>query len=48
MAYGACNSKEAPAAKRITYLIDEQLKVVNAWTGLKPSEHARAVLAFLS
>jgi peroxiredoxin Q/BCP len=48
MAYGACNSKEAPVAKRITYLIDAHGKVEKTWARLKPAEHAGAVLAYLS
>lgn len=47
MAYGACISAKAPAAKRITYLINPEGRVEKSWTDLKPPEHARAVIAYL-
>lgn len=34
-------------AKRNTFLIDPQGKIVQVWTGVKPSEHSREVLAAL-
>ena len=47
IAYGACKTPDAPAAKRITYLIDAQGRVEKVWQELKPAEHARAVVAHL-
>ncbi len=35
-------------AKRNTFLIDPQGKIVQVWTGVKPSEHSSQVLAALS
>jgi peroxiredoxin Q/BCP len=35
-------------AKRNTFLIDPQGKIVQVWTGVKPSEHSREVLAALN
>jgi peroxiredoxin Q/BCP len=34
-------------AKRNTFLIDPQGKIVQVWTGVKPSEHSQQVLAAL-
>jgi peroxiredoxin Q/BCP len=34
-------------AKRNTFLIDPQGKIVQVWTGVKPSEHSKEVLAAL-
>src|SRR5262245_32962792 len=45
IAYGACRSARAPAAKRITYLISSEGKIEKSWTGLNPDEHAPAALA---
>lgn len=47
MAYGACRSLKAPVPKRITYLIDPQGRVARVWAGLKPRQHAQAVLEYL-
>ena len=35
-------------AKRNTFLIDPQGKIVQVWTGVKPSEHSQQVLAALN
>jgi thioredoxin-dependent peroxiredoxin len=35
-------------AKRNTFLIDPQGKIVQVWTGVKPSEHSKEVLAALN
>ena len=35
-------------AKRNTFLIDPKGKIAQVWTGVKPSEHSREVLAALS
>jgi thioredoxin-dependent peroxiredoxin len=35
-------------AKRNTFLIDPQGKIVQVWTGVKPSEHSEQVLAALN
>jgi peroxiredoxin len=47
VAYGVCKSRNAPVAKRVTYLIDAQGKVEKAWARLKPAEHATAVIEYL-
>jgi peroxiredoxin Q/BCP len=47
MAYGACDSPNAPYAKRISYLIDEQGKIERVYDKVNARQHASDVLADL-
>lgn len=44
MAYGACEDPKAGYAKRISYLIDEQGRILKAYPKVRPAEHAEEVL----
>ncbi len=39
MAYGACDDPSAGYAKRISYLIDEQGKILKAYAKVQPADH---------
>jgi len=45
MAYGACDNPKARSATRISYLIDEQGKIVHVYPHVNPREHPAQVLA---
>ncbi len=45
--YGACDSKEAAYAKRITYIIDAEGKVTHAFPKVDPRIHADEILKAL-
>jgi len=44
MAYGACDDPKAGYAKRVSYLIDEQGKILNAYAKVQPADHPEEVL----
>jgi thioredoxin-dependent peroxiredoxin len=44
MAYGACDDPKAGYAKRISYLIDEQGKILRAYPKVQPADHPEEVL----
>lgn len=44
MAYGACDDPKAGYAKRISYLIDEQGKILRAYPKVQPPDHPEEVL----
>ena len=44
LACGACDDAKAGYAKRISYLIDEQGRVMKAYPNVKPAEHPAEVL----
>ncbi len=44
MACGACDDAKAGYAKRISYLIDEQGRVLKAYPNVKPADHPQEVL----
>jgi len=44
MAFGACDDPKAGYAKRISYLIDEQGRVMKAYPNVKPADHPEEVL----
>jgi peroxiredoxin Q/BCP len=44
LAYGAADAADAPYAKRISYVIDEQGRVALAYPKVKPAEHLDRVL----
>jgi peroxiredoxin len=44
MAYGACDDVKAGYAKRISYLIDEQGKILEAYSKVQPADHPQEVL----
>ena len=44
IASGACDDATAGYAKRISYLIDEQGRVIKAYPKVKPAEHPAEVL----
>jgi peroxiredoxin Q/BCP len=48
LAYHACDSPQAGYAKRISYLIDEQGKILKAYDAVNPRSHPAAVLADLT
>jgi peroxiredoxin Q/BCP len=48
MAYGAADKPDAGYAKRISYVIDEQGKILLAYPKVKPNEHLDAVLRDLA
>jgi peroxiredoxin Q/BCP len=43
-AYGACADRAAKAAKRISYLIDEDGKVMSCYPNVQPADHPEEVL----
>lgn len=47
LAYGACDSPKAAYAERISYVIDEQGKILRAYPQVDPRIHAAEVLADL-
>ncbi|SRR5579875_660648 len=47
LAYGACDSPKAAYAQRISYVIDEQGKILRAYPQVDPRIHAAQVLADL-
>ncbi len=44
MAYGACDSKDAPRAKRISYLIGPDGRIVMAYSEVQAAAHPEEVL----
>jgi peroxiredoxin Q/BCP len=44
LAYGACDDAKAGYAKRISYLIDEQGKILKAYAKVQPADHPDEVL----
>jgi peroxiredoxin Q/BCP len=47
LAYGACDDPKAGYAKRISYLIDENGKILKAYDNVSPRSHPAEVLADL-
>jgi thioredoxin-dependent peroxiredoxin len=47
LAYGACDNAKAAYAERISYLIDEQGRILRAYPQVDPRIHAAEVLADL-
>jgi len=47
LAYGACDDAKAGYAKRISYLIDEQGKIIKAYDAVTRRSHPAEVLADL-
>ena len=47
IAYGACDNPKARYAERISYVIDEQGKILRAYPQVNPRDHAAQVLADL-
>jgi thioredoxin-dependent peroxiredoxin len=47
LAYGACDSLKAAYAERISYVIDEQGRILRAYAQVDPRVHAAEVLADL-
>jgi peroxiredoxin Q/BCP len=45
LAYGACADAKAGYASRISYLIDEQGKILKAYPKVSPGDHPKQVLA---
>ncbi len=48
MSYGAADGPDAGYAKRISYVIDEQGRVLHVYPKVKPGEHLDQVLGDLS
>ncbi len=44
MAYGACDDPKAGYARRISYLIDEQGKILKVYRKVQPADHPEEVL----
>ena len=44
LAYGACDNTDAKHAKRISYLIDGEAKVVKAYPNVDAAKHPEEVL----
>jgi peroxiredoxin Q/BCP len=44
LAYGACDSADAKTAKRITYLIGPDGRILRAYPSVSAGEHPRQVL----
>jgi thioredoxin-dependent peroxiredoxin len=44
MAYGACDSRDAGAARRISYLIAPDGTIAQAWEKVRPKDHPAEVL----
>ena len=47
MAYGACDAPAALSAKRITYVIGPDGKVLQAYPKVDPKSHPKAILESL-
>ena len=47
LAYGACDNAQASYARRISYLIDENAKIIKAYDSVNPRSHPAEVLADL-
>ncbi len=47
LAYGACDSSSARYAERVSYVIDEQGKIIRVYPQVDPRVHAAEVLADL-
>jgi len=47
VAYGACDDPKAGYARRISYLIDEEGKILKAYDSVSPRSHPAEVLADL-
>lgn len=47
LAYGATEDPSSGTAKRISYLIGADGKIVQAWPKVKPADHPAEVLALL-
>lgn len=47
LAYGACDDAKAGYARRISYLIDERGKILQAYDTVNPRSHPAEVLADL-
>ena len=47
LTYGACDNPKAPYAERISYLIDEQGRILRVYPQVDPRIHAAEVLADL-
>lgn len=47
LAYGACDNAQAGYARRISYLIDENAKIIKAYDSVSPRSHPAEVLADL-
>lgn len=45
MAYGACDSRDASAARRIAYLIDEEGRIEEAHPNVDPASYPREQLS---
>ena len=48
LAYGACDSPDARSARRISYVIGPDGKILAAYPAVSPASHARQVLDFLA
>jgi peroxiredoxin len=44
MAYGACDTPDAATARRISYIIGPDGKILRAYPKVKPAEHPKEVL----
>jgi thioredoxin-dependent peroxiredoxin len=47
MAYGACDDAKAEYAKRISYVIDPEGKIAQAYPKVSPKSHPREILESL-
>ena len=47
MAYGACDSRDADSAKRISYVIDPQGKIEHVFSKVNAGKHPEELLALL-
>lgn len=47
LAYGACDNAQAGYARRISYLIDENAKILKAYDSVSPRSHPAEILADL-
>ncbi len=47
MAYAACDDKSAGFARRISYVIDEQGKILHALPKVSPTSHSDELLSLL-
>lgn len=47
MAYGACDSPDAATARRITYVIGPEGRIVEVYPKVAPAEHSAEVLRAL-
>ena len=48
MAYGACDDPKAEYAKRISYVIDPEGKIAQAYPKVSPKSHPKEILESLS